>query len=318
MAHPPIYIINLERTPERKSYMQRQLDALNLNYHFVEAIDKYDLNSKAYRTKIASLLDIDEIDMELLHSKSYSDGKLACLLSHIKAQDLVVKNNARYACILEDDVRILSTFPKILTVAGKMSWDVLMLSSHTKFIRNTVRELYTFKFRGLYKLIRYKKYYPQLNSFTARLIAMKLTKLIFKRLQSKIGREASKQSGYITADEEFQRRIMSLACEIGGLPDQNRCAWNKVMPKYYLAPPYKKTRSKSFNLTSGMAYMLTPSAAHWWKREAILSVKGTNPFIPIDCLPFELYKKNDLSLYIIIPCCVRASCRFLVYSSHTR
>ena len=45
MSPLPIYIISLKRTPERRLYMQRQLDALNLNYQFVEAIDKYDLYS---------------------------------------------------------------------------------------------------------------------------------------------------------------------------------------------------------------------------------------------------------------------------------
>ena len=31
MSPLPIYIISLKRTPERRLYMQRQLDALNLN-----------------------------------------------------------------------------------------------------------------------------------------------------------------------------------------------------------------------------------------------------------------------------------------------
>ena len=313
MSYPPIYIISLKRTPERKLHMQRQLDALDLNYRFVKAIDKYDLNSKAYRAKVAKRLDINETDMELLYSKRDTNGTLACLLSHIKAQNLVIKDNVRYACILEDGVDMLPTFPSILTVTGRVSWDILMLSSRTLYIRRIMQELYDSKFLGLYKLIRYKKYHPQLNPFFVRLITIKFVKLLFMRLR-KINSQTSKQLAYI--DVDLRRKILSLSCEIGGLPDQDRCSWHKVMRQHYIAPPYKQTSEKHFNLTSGMAYMLTPSAAHKWKKEAILSARESRLLVPIDLLPFKLYKKNDLSLYIVLPCCVRPSYRFLEHSAH--
>ena len=103
MSYPPIYIINLKRTPERKLYMQRQLDALNLNYRFIEAIDKYDLVSKTYRATIARQLDIPESQMESLyedHAKSRIStdkelrlarglGVLGCLLSHVKVYNII-------------------------------------------------------------------------------------------------------------------------------------------------------------------------------------------------------------------------------------
>ena len=93
-SYPPIYIINLKRTPERKLYMQRQLDTLNLNYRFIEAIDKYDLVSKTYRATIARQLDIDESNMESLYkafTKRKGIGSLGCLLSHIKIYNLMIK-----------------------------------------------------------------------------------------------------------------------------------------------------------------------------------------------------------------------------------
>ena len=311
MFYPPIYIINLKRTPERKLYMRRQLDALNLKYRFVEGIDKYNLNSKAYRAKIARWLDIDKTDMEFLYKKNSNDGTLGCLLSHIKAQNLVIKHNVRHACILEDDVHILSTFPSILKVAGEVSWDVLMLSSLTLYIRKIIWELYDSKFLGLYKLIRYKKYYPLLNPFIVRLIIIKFMKLFLKRLR-KINSQTSEKSAYIV---ELWLQIMNLACEIGGLPDQNRCSWHKVTRKHYIVPPYKSSEHH-FHLTSGMAYMLTPSAAHKWKQATVLLARETGRYIPIDCVPFELYKKNDLNLYMVSPCCIRAAYQFLVHSTH--
>ena len=124
MSCPPIYVINLKRTPERKLYMQRQLDALNLNYQFIEAVDKYDLVSKTYRTALARQLDIDESHMEFLY-RSWSEinfltnpsrrlGSLGCLLSHVKVYNLMIDNKIPKACVLEDDACLPSVFPEIL------------------------------------------------------------------------------------------------------------------------------------------------------------------------------------------------------------
>ena len=58
----PIYIIHLKRNPERSFYIQRQLDAFGLDYRFVEVdvLDKYELESKAYRIRVAHMLGIDK------------------------------------------------------------------------------------------------------------------------------------------------------------------------------------------------------------------------------------------------------------------
>ena len=41
----PIYVISLRRTPERRLYMQRQLDSLGLKYQWIEAVDAYDFTA---------------------------------------------------------------------------------------------------------------------------------------------------------------------------------------------------------------------------------------------------------------------------------
>ena len=73
----PIYIINLKRNPERKLFMQRQLDTLGLEYSFVDVdvIDKYELESKTYRRRIAKLLDIDEAVLERKYDAVISKAK---------------------------------------------------------------------------------------------------------------------------------------------------------------------------------------------------------------------------------------------------
>ena len=299
MPYPPIYIINLKRTPERKLFIQRQLDALNLNYEFVEAIDKYDLGSKTERAIIANQLDIGTANMETLYGY-YSNrnrlANLACLLSHIKVYNLIIKNNIPYTCVLEDDINLLPVYPRILIAAQKISWEVLMLSSQSAYVHRIIYELHTSKFRSLYKFIRYKKYYPELTFYTARSIALKIIKLPI--LRYKITNKISVKARYIRK----HKFIEYMACEIGALPNRDKRLWHKVTPKHHITTP------EVSKIASGMAYMLTRSAAIKWKQTAI------SGFRPIDCIPMDLYAKRDLSLYLVTPPCVNAAYHFLVNS----
>ena len=137
MSYPPIYVINLKRIPERKLHMQRQLDALNLKYQFIEAVDKYELDSKIGRTVIARQLGISEFNMESLYiaciATKRGTGTLATALSHTKIYNLMIKNNISKACVLEDDAYLLPVFPKILVDAQKVPWDILMLPHYSAF-----------------------------------------------------------------------------------------------------------------------------------------------------------------------------------------
>ena len=163
----PIYIINLSRTPERRLHIQRQLETLSLEYEFVDAIDKYELESKAYRMRIAQQLDIEESTLEnkyaaiIDHTKTQENGsgQLANTLSHIKIYNLMVKKNVGWVCIREDDATLLPTFPAALKIAFGLECDMLLkeiilgkhrlsLVKHEQYIKHrTLRQnlkVYTF------------------------------------------------------------------------------------------------------------------------------------------------------------------------------
>ena len=119
--------------------MQRQLDAFGLDYRFVEVdiFDKYELESKAYRTRVAQMLGIDRQALENKYAavinsvkknsnrKYYELAALAIGLSHIKVYNLMIENNHEMACILEDDAKLLSTFPTVLKTVPDLEWDIL-------------------------------------------------------------------------------------------------------------------------------------------------------------------------------------------------
>ena len=119
--------------------MQRQLDAFGLDYRFVEVdfFDKYKLESKAYRTRVARMLGVDKQALENKYAvvinavkdhPNYKYHELAALaigLSHIKVHNLMIENNHEMACILEDDAKLLPTFPEVLKAVPDLEWDIL-------------------------------------------------------------------------------------------------------------------------------------------------------------------------------------------------
>ena len=151
---PPIYVINLKRTPERRVSIQRQLDAFDLHYQFVDAVDKFDLKSAQDRRRISRMLGIDESKLEYKYSKFVDVSKAdresnQYRLSHLawftesclKTYNLILEHNDDIACILEDDVTLLPTFPEVITMISEFSWDILMLSSHSNTIRKALEKI---------------------------------------------------------------------------------------------------------------------------------------------------------------------------------
>ena len=124
----PIYVINLRRTPERRLYMQRQLDSFGLEYQWIEAVDAYDFTDT----------DLEGVDL----NADNQPMAMACLLSHIKVYDQVIKNNHEMACILEDDAELLPTFPNILDYEKlqKENWEILLLLHCSRIDRQLLRE----------------------------------------------------------------------------------------------------------------------------------------------------------------------------------
>ena len=107
--------------------MQRQLDALGLEYQWIEAVDAQDFRPH----------ELEGLDLE----DGYQPGAMMCLLIHVKFYEQVIQNEHRIACILEDDAKLLPTFPDILNYRElqKDDWELLLLahrSAMTKCLVN--------------------------------------------------------------------------------------------------------------------------------------------------------------------------------------
>ncbi len=286
MSIPPIYIINLKRAPERKLNIQRQLDVFDLSYQFIDAVDRFELYDKDYRTAVADQAGIDKSKMEYLFN-NWCCGKLACQLSHLKIYNLMIKNNIPVACVLEDDAYLTPTFPKMLTASDEFSYDVLMFSHYSKMLLDLIKPLksgYSRTF-SLYKLMHYKKYYPQLNSYIVRLMILKAVAFYFERL--------------FTGQVKY-----SYTSRIGAIPETEKSFWYKTSFKHYTARPHRS----NILMGSGMGYMLTLDGAIKWKKAGLLCT--------IDQIPYYLYQKREINLHILVPPCALMINKYLKYSSN--
>ena len=133
MSNIPIYVINLKRTPERKLYIQRQLDSFGLECQWIEAID-------AQNFKDSELEGVDLNDV-------YQPGAMACLLSHVEFYDQMIQNGQKMACVLEDDAYLLPSFPEVLNYEKlqKEDWEILLLCHHSDLTGNLLHhhKIYT-------------------------------------------------------------------------------------------------------------------------------------------------------------------------------
>lgn len=290
----PIYIISIKRTPERKLSIKRQLDAFNLSYKFVDGIDRFDLLAKDYRIKTARCLGIDESDMEFKYKNDREQHRFACLLSHIKAYDLMIKNNIPIACILEDDVALSPAFAEVLvhvTSEQPLSWDLLLLSNQSLAVRDVMtahtakREVPKF----FYKLICYKKNYPDFNLYTLYWIAIKLLQYLFIDCYKKASKPLWLRYAYTS--------------DIGALPIKDISSWHKTIRGHYITEPLQRP-------TSGMGYILTLPTAIKWKQLA-LSLTSTT----LENCYWQLYSEGKLRLRMLTPPCVKAICNYLYYAA---
>ena len=336
-ANPyPIYIISLKRTPERRLYVQRQLDALHLDYQFVDAIDKHDLESPECQAEICELLGTDKTIIKKKYSKYSRSIKFACTLSHFKAHKLMVKHNHSAACILEDDVQISPDLPKILHSAQKKSWDILMLSSQSRAIRTTIGrdinlrksivespETDCFLFPKLRKIRWFRKLLPPTPTSSSELDWTLIPKLQWWQLMFLSSGSANKSKN-TNKSREFRNNITEphwnlgsvpipgcpmppglltsyIACKIGALP--LRVSQKNLYGGYDIAIPAEMP-------TSGMAYLLTAEMTKKVKESVTKKEK-----VVIDNIPWHLYQKYGIKLRILTPPCVTASLIYLLYSN---
>ena len=102
-----IFVISLERAPERRRSIEQHLKSLDLAYEIVNAID-------------GKLLSKAEQDKLLAPGVSYAPGVIGCYLSHLSVYQKILDQKISLALILEDDARLNPKFVSSLR-SGQLS-----------------------------------------------------------------------------------------------------------------------------------------------------------------------------------------------------
>jgi glycosyl transferase family 25 len=99
----PIFIVNLERRPDRKKLIENRLANFGIkNYEIIKAVDGRELpddTSQIYNKK-------DSIELH----RELKKTEIACALSHIQIARKIVNQNLECAIILEDDAELTLEF----------------------------------------------------------------------------------------------------------------------------------------------------------------------------------------------------------------
>lgn len=131
-----IYVINLDRSPQRWARMKWQLDALGVPYERLAAVD-----ARTFTPEEA--MHLDRAAYERLHGKSPLMGELGCYLSHVKLMHHFLASDHRWALALEDDVTLTPSLTPVLeglAIHGQ-HWDMVKLSAVHSGTPRTVFDL---------------------------------------------------------------------------------------------------------------------------------------------------------------------------------
>lgn len=105
MINIPIFIINLPKDTDRKSFQENQMKSLDLNYEFVNAF---------YGDAEEVIKSCDDELAIKEHGKVLMKGEKGCAYSHRFIYEKMIKENIPVALVLEDDAELPKDFPKIL------------------------------------------------------------------------------------------------------------------------------------------------------------------------------------------------------------
>lgn len=115
-----IFVINLKRSPQRRSRMEKQLRRLRLDYEIFEATDGQLLGEDEARQYL------DRNSMHLPSDKAPNKGavpyklnQIGCSLSHYRVYEKIYKDKIPCALIIEDDLTLSDELPAVLSEIEK-------------------------------------------------------------------------------------------------------------------------------------------------------------------------------------------------------
>ena len=132
MANLLTLLINLESNPERLSAARRELNQAELEFLLIPAVD-----GRTFRSNDVSAY--NNRKSKLYFGRALTSAEIGCFLSHVKCLRAFVESDARYALVLEDDVKLSAdakyTLEKVLKMTDEKElpeWDAINFGNKGK------------------------------------------------------------------------------------------------------------------------------------------------------------------------------------------
>ena len=104
---PRLFVINLDRSPDRRQFMSEQFSRLRLHFEFCRAVDGGALTER-------DLAPYDREKRWRAFGCDLTANEIGCYLSHYRLYERIVEEKIPRAVILEDDTELSDDFPAIV------------------------------------------------------------------------------------------------------------------------------------------------------------------------------------------------------------
>ncbi len=147
-----VFVINLARAAARRDAMRQRLDALGLDYAFIEAVDGREIDVAAHPA-------YDRKRRRYAYGRDLTASELGCALSHRAACERLLAEGLDQALVLEDDVVFHADFPAVMAaiLASEQPFDMVRFVDDKKMRRRRRRRVAHLKgdaLSGDYWLVR--------------------------------------------------------------------------------------------------------------------------------------------------------------------
>jgi len=120
----PLYIINLDRSPDRYKLVSQAAKEAGIPFRRIAAIEGRKIDVKTCKL-------VDEKAFLRQHGKTILAGEVGCYLSHLEALDRIINGQDDYAIIVEDDVAFAEDFVETVNqIIGLSGWDIVKFVNH--------------------------------------------------------------------------------------------------------------------------------------------------------------------------------------------
>ena len=142
---PPVFVISLARAEERRRAVIRELEAANVRYEIVDAVDGRNIRREDFAERLEQYHRPEgscfRLNLGRRPGRRLSLSEIGCYLSHYNLWRRMADDNIPAAVILEDDARLRPGFAAAVAEAAACDWQWDLIYLYYGDSKKVCREL---------------------------------------------------------------------------------------------------------------------------------------------------------------------------------